>query len=272
MRRRKNRVSTRKNPNQSKSPRRQTSRLRQHEPANTGGNCRLITRHCPGMPSQIVQFEDVRKTYQMGVVTVDALRGVSLEIHAGEYVTIMGPSGCGKSTMLNLLGCLDRPTSGRYHLGAEDVSQLDDDALSAIRGARLGFIFQSYNLIQQLSVVENIEVPLYYQGRPEQESREIARRLAGRVGLGERLEHKPFELSGGQQQRVAIARALVNDPLVMLADEPTGNLDSTSGVEILKIFDDLNEQGKTIILVTHDENVSRHAPRAIRLRDGQVES
>ena len=224
------------------------------------------------MHSQIVQFDNVRKTYQMGLVTVEALRGVSLEIRTGEYVCIMGPSGCGKSTMLNLLGCLDRPTSGRYLLGAEDVSQMDDDALSTVRGTRLGFIFQSYNLIQQLTVVENIEVPLYYQSRPEEESRRLAAQYAARVGLENRAHHKPFELSGGQQQRVAIARALVNDPLVILADEPTGNLDSTSGVEILKIFDDLHEQGKTIILVTHDENVSRHAHRAIRLRDGQVES
>ena len=174
--------------------------------------------------------------------------------------------------MLNLLGCLDRPTSGRYLLGAEDVSKMDDDALSTVRGTRLGFIFQSYNLIQQLTVVENIEVPLYYQSRPEEESRALATQYAARVGLENRAHHKPFELSGGQQQRVAIARALVNDPLVILADEPTGNLDSTSGVEILKIFDDLHEQGKTIILVTHDETVSRNARRAIRLRDGQVES
>jgi len=224
------------------------------------------------MSESIVHFEDVRKTYQMGAVTVEALRGVTLAIQAGEYVSIMGPSGCGKSTMLHLLGCLDRPTSGRYALGGEDVSQLDDDALSAIRGARLGFIFQSYNLIQQLTVVENIEVPLYYQGGSEEESRTLAARYAERVGLGHRLDHKPFELSGGQQQRVAIARALVNDPLVLLADEPTGNLDSASGVEILRIFDDLNQQGKTIILVTHDENISRHARRAIRLRDGVVES
>ena len=224
------------------------------------------------MPSQIAQFENVRKTYRMGLVTVEALRGVSLEIQTGEYVCIMGPSGCGKSTMLNLLGCLDRPTSGRYLLGAEDVSQMDDDALSSVRGTRLGFIFQSYNLIQQLTVVENIEVPLFYQSRPEEESRMLAGQYAARVGLENRAHHKPFELSGGQQQRVAIARALVNEPLVLLADEPTGNLDSTSGVEILKIFDDLHEQGKTIILVTHDENVSRHAHRAIRLRDGQVES
>ena len=224
------------------------------------------------MPTQIVQFDHVCKFYQMGPVTVEALRGVSFDIHAGEYVSIMGPSGCGKSTMLNLLGCLDRPTSGQYRLGGDDVSQMNDDALSAVRGARLGFIFQSYNLIQQLTVVENIEVPLYYQGRPEAESRALAARYAERVGLGNRLAHKPFELSGGQQQRVAIARALVNDPLVILADEPSGNLDSISGVEILKIFDDLHEQGKTIILVTHDENVSRHARRSIRLRDGEVES
>jgi putative ABC transport system ATP-binding protein len=208
----------------------------------------------------------------MGLVTVEALRGVSFSITAGEYISIMGPSGCGKSTLLNLLGCLDRPTSGRYLLGDADVSQMDDDALSAVRGARLGFVFQSYNLIQQLTVVENIEIPLYYQGRPEQESREIAGKLAERVGLAERLEHKPFELSGGQQQRVAIARALVNDPLVVLADEPTGNLDSSSGAEILRLFDALNEQGKTLILVTHDPNVAEHARRAIRLRDGEIES
>jgi putative ABC transport system ATP-binding protein len=157
-------------------------------------------------------------------------------------------------------------------LGGEDVSGMEDDALSAIRGSRLGFVFQSYNLIQQLTVLENIEIPLYYQDRPEDESRAIARQLAGRVGLEHRLHHKPFELSGGQQQRVAIARALVNDPLVILADEPTGNLDSTSGDEILRLFDQLNEQGKTIILVTHDDNVSHHAHRAIRLHDGKIES
>ena len=220
----------------------------------------------------IVHLDQVRKTYQMGAVTVEALRGVTLEIQSGDYLSIMGPSGCGKSTMLNLLGCLDRPTSGRYLLGDADVSQMDDDALSAIRGARLGFIFQSYHLIQQLSVVENIEIPLYYQGRTEAESRARAQDLARRVGLGDRLEHKPFELSGGQQQRVAIARALVNDPLVLLADEPTGNLDSTSGAEILDLFDDLNRQGKTLIMVTHDDDVSKRANRAVRLRDGRVES
>lgn len=224
------------------------------------------------MSSPIVKFENVRKTYQMGPVTVEALRGVSFEINAGDYISIMGPSGCGKSTLLNLLGCLDRPTAGSYHLGDQDVSRMDDDALSAVRGARLGFVFQSYNLIQQLTVVENIEIPLYYQDRPEHQSREMAQRMAARVGLENRLEHKPFELSGGQQQRVAIARALVNEPLVILADEPTGNLDSSSGSDILTLFDELHEQGKTLILVTHDPSVGRRARRAIRLRDGLIES
>jgi putative ABC transport system ATP-binding protein len=224
------------------------------------------------MAASIVQLREIRKTYQMGLVTVEALRGVSIEILEAEYVSIMGPSGCGKSTLLNLLGCLDRPSSGRYVLGSEDISQLSDDALSIVRGSRLGFIFQSYNLIQQLTVVENIEVPLYYQGRPEAESRALAQEVATRVGLADRLDHKPYELSGGQQQRVAIARALVNDPLIILADEPTGNLDSGSGVEILKIFDELNRQGKTIILVTHDPDVAHHSSRTIRLRDGLVES
>jgi len=223
-------------------------------------------------PSPLVRLEDVRKAYQMGLVTVEALRGVSLTIQAGDYISIMGPSGCGKSTLMNLLGCLDRPSTGGYWLVNEDVSQMDDDALSEIRGARLGFVFQSYNLIPQLTVVENIEIPLYYQGWSEDESRARAVELAKRVGLEDRLDHRPFELSGGQQQRVAIARALVNDPLLILADEATGNLDSKSGAEILALLDDLNEQGKTLIMVTHDPTVARRARRAIRLRDGCVES
>jgi putative ABC transport system ATP-binding protein len=224
------------------------------------------------MAKAIVQFENVTKTYQVGPNVINALREVSLTISEGEYVSIMGPSGCGKSSMLNVLGCLDRASNGRYLLGGSDVSAMDDDELSSIRGAQLGFIFQSYNLIQQLTVIENIEVPLYYQGRNAAESRELAIELATRVGLDARLDHKPFELSGGQQQRVAIARALVNDPLVLLADEPTGNLDSRSGTDILKLFDDLNKAGKTIIMVTHDQTVARHTKRAIRLRDGQVET
>ena len=208
----------------------------------------------------------------MGDVVVDALRGLSLDIGAGEYVAIMGPSGCGKSTLLNLLGCLDRPTSGHYLLGGTDVSSLDDDALSDIRGRRLGFIFQSYNLIQQLNILENIEVPLFYQGRSEEEARTIAIGMAKRVGLERRLGHKPFELSGGQQQRVAIARALASDPLVILADEATGNLDSTSGREILALFDELNQAGKTLIMVTHDPGIGERAQRLVRLSDGQLES
>src|SRR5439155_6724283 len=220
------------------------------------------------MPAPIVQLHDLRKTYQMGLVTVEALRGVSFEIQAADYLSIMGPSGCGKSTLLNLLGCLDRPSSGRYLLGDQDVSQLEDDALSTVRGGRLGFIFQSYNLIQQLTVVENVEVPLYYQDRPEAESRARGREIATRVGLGDRLDHRPYELSGGQQQRVAIARALVNDPLIILADEPTGNLDSSSGQEILGILDGLHRRCKTLIMVTHDDGIARHAQRTVRLRDG----
>ena len=220
----------------------------------------------------IVRLENVRKTYQMGSVPVEVLRGITLEINSGEYVSIMGPSGCGKSTMLNLLGCLDQPTAGRYLLDEKDVSTLDDDSLSTIRGAKLGFIFQSYNLIQQLTVLENIEVPLYYQGRPEAESRDIAMELAKIVGLEHRLHHKPRELSGGQQQRAGIARSLANDPLVLLADEPTGNLDSSSGKDILKIFEDLHHRGTPIIMVTHDPGIAELTTRTIRLRDGQIEN
>jgi len=220
----------------------------------------------------IVQLDDVRRSYHMGGETVQALRGLSLAIMPGEYVAIMGPSGCGKSTLLNLLGCLDRPSSGRYLLGGDDISKLNDDDLSEIRGRRLGFIFQSYNLIQQLNVLENIEVPLFYQGRPEEEAREIAVQLATRVGLEKRLDHRPFELSGGQQQRVAIARALASDPILLLADEATGNLDSSSGREILDLFDELNAAGKTLVMVTHDPNTGERAKRLVRLRDGVLES
>ena len=224
------------------------------------------------MSSPIVSLQEVRRSYKMGDNVVEALRGLSLDIAAGGYVAIMGPSGCGKSTLLNLLGCLDRPTSGRYLLGGTDVSALDDDALSEIRGRRLGFVFQSYNLIQQLNILENIEVPLFYQGRSDDEARAIAINLAKRVGLAGRLDHKPFELSGGQQQRVAIARALASDPLVLLADEATGNLDSGSGREILSLFDELNAAGKTLIMVTHDQGVGERARRIVRLRDGELES
>jgi putative ABC transport system ATP-binding protein len=219
------------------------------------------------MTQPIIDLRDIRKSYQMGDVVSQVLQGVTLTIHPGEYVCIMGPSGCGKSTLLNLLGCLDQPTTGHYYLGGEDVARLNDDDLSRARCRNLGFIFQSYNLIQQLTVLENIEVPLYYKGVPEHESREIATRLASQVGLSHRLH----ELSGGQQQRVAIARSLANDPLVILADEATGNLDSKSGQEILGIFDDLNKAGKTMVFVTHDERMVERCTRVIRLRDGEVD-
>lgn len=220
----------------------------------------------------VARVVDVKKIYKMGAIEVAALQGISLDFFPEEYITIMGPSGCGKSTLLNLLGCLDKPSSGHYFLGDQDVSKLEDDDLSSIRGKRIGFIFQSYNLIQQLTVLENIEVPMYYQGFPESECHHEAIKLAKRVGLGDRIDHKPFELSGGQQQRVAIARALINDPYILLADEPTGNLDSKSGEEILTIFDELYSQGKTLIMVTHSEEVAERARRNIRLRDGLVES
>ena len=219
----------------------------------------------------IVAVEKLSKVYQMGTMELHALRAIDLEIEEGKYIAIMGPSGSGKSTLLNLLGCLDQPTHGHYYLGGEDVSGLDDDALSQIRGKRIGFIFQSYNLIAQLNVIENIEVPLYYQSMGEHESVERARELAELVGLGDRMKHRPTELSGGQQQRVAIARALANDPLIILADEPTGNLDSESGSEILQILSDLNRQGKTVIVVTHDQKVAQRAEEVIHLLDGRIE-
>jgi putative ABC transport system ATP-binding protein len=220
----------------------------------------------------VIELRGVEKHYQMGDTLVKALQGVDLKIFPGDYISILGPSGCGKSTMLNILGCLDQPSVGQYFLDGLDVSKLSDDDLSQVRGKKLGFIFQSYNLIQQLTVVENIEVPLYYQGVSEKESREIAVELATRVGLGKRLDHRPTELSGGQQQRVAIARALSNDPSVILADEATGNLDSKSGGDILEIFDQLNADGKTLILITHDEGMSQRTSRTIRLKDGEIAS
>ena len=197
---------------------------------------------------------------------------MSLDFYSGDYVSIRGPSGCGKSTLMNILGCLDQPTEGKYYLGDEDTSTMEDDELSAIRGARLGFIFQSYNLIQQLNVLENIEMPLFYQGYTDSESNEIALSLAERVGLSDRVGHKPFELSGGQQQRVAIARALAVNPLIILADEPTGNLDSKSGLEILDIFDELHAQGTTLLTVTHSNELAERSMREIKLCDGEIES
>jgi putative ABC transport system ATP-binding protein len=221
-------------------------------------------------PQPIISLRDVRKQFLMGDHVSHVLQGITLDIFPGEYVCIMGPSGCGKSTLLSILGCLDQPSSGEYYLGGENVATLPDDELSAVRNRKLGFIFQSYNLIQQLTVVENIQVPLYYRGMKDAEMGEIAQRLADQVGLSHRLGHRPNELSGGQQQRVAIARALSNDPLVILADEATGNLDSKSGMEILGIFDELNRAGKTMVFVTHDERMVERCSRVIRLQDGFV--
>ena len=210
------------------------------------------------------------KTFQIGDVRLDAIKDLDLDVQQGEYLTIMGPSGSGKSTMLNLLGCLDTPTKGQYFLDGQDIATLEDDVLSKIRGKKIGFIFQSYNLIAQLNIIENIEVPMYYQGMSEAKSKKKAEELAVLVGLGDRIKHKPSELSGGQQQRVAIARALANDPVVLLADEPTGNLDSKSGNEILEILDNLHEQGKTLIIITHDDNIAKLSERTIHLLDGEI--
>ena len=214
---------------------------------------------------------DVKKEYVLKGETVRALRGVNLEVPEGDFVAIMGASGSGKSTMLNLLGCLDRPTSGYVWLGDDDITKLNDYYLSRIRASRIGFVFQSYNLIQQLTVLENIEVPLFYQGNVSRKTRQRCVELAKLVGLDERLGHRPTQLSGGQQQRVAIARSLVNDPYFILTDEPTGNLDSKTTEEILQLLDRLNREGRTIILVTHENDVGARAKRIFWLKDGSVE-
>jgi putative ABC transport system ATP-binding protein len=220
----------------------------------------------------LIRLDKISRRYQMGGETVHALREVSLEIARGEYVAIMGPSGSGKSTLMNLIGCLDTPSSGIYQLNGTDVSDMDDNQLAEVRNREIGFVFQTFNLLARSSALHNVELPLIYAGMPAGERRERALSAIASVGLTDRMQHKPNELSGGQRQRVAIARALVNKPSILLADEPTGNLDSRTGEEIMALFAELAKQGNTIILVTHEEDIARHARRILRIRDGLIAS
>jgi putative ABC transport system ATP-binding protein len=222
--------------------------------------------------ASLIQLENIGRRYQMGAETIHALQNVSLEIVRGEFVAIMGPSGSGKSTLMNLLGCLDTPTSGRYQLNGIDVSGMDDDELAEIRNREIGFVFQTFNLLARASALRNVELPLIYAGMDGEERRRVALEALTNVGLADRVSHKPNEMSGGQRQRVAIARALVNKPSILLADEPTGNLDSKTGEEILVLFEELARLGNTILVVTHEEGVARRARRIIRIRDGSIAS
>jgi putative ABC transport system ATP-binding protein len=222
--------------------------------------------------SSLIEVRDLWKSYPMQAEEVHALRGVDLVVERGDYLAIMGPSGSGKSTLMNLLGCLDTPTRGSYRLNGREVSAISDDELALVRNREIGFVFQTFNLLPRATALRNVELPLVYRGVPAEERGLRARKALERVDLGDRMQHRPNELSGGQRQRVAIARALVNEPSIVLADEPTGNLDSATGEEILAVFDDLNRQGHTLIVVTHEEDVAAHAGRVVRLRDGRVES
>ncbi len=220
----------------------------------------------------IIQISELTKFYQMGSQVVKALRGVSFDIKRNEYIAIMGPSGSGKSTLMNVIGCLDTPTSGRYVLNGTDVSGLEDSDLAMVRNKEIGFVFQTFNLLPRSTCLANVELPLVYAGIRSGERKERTRAMLDKVGLGDRMDHKPNELSGGQRQRVAIARALINNPAILLADEPTGNLDSKTGVEIMELFDELHRAGNTIILVTHEEEIAHYSQRIVRLRDGLIES
>ena len=218
----------------------------------------------------LIELRGVRKTYRMGQEVIHALDGVDLDVEAGEYMAIMGASGSGKSTMMNLLGCLDTPTEGVYRLDGVEVSSLNDEELAGIRNRKIGFVFQTFNLLSRTDALRNVELPLVYSGLKRSERREAARRALEQVGLGDRVDHRPSELSGGQRQRVAIARALVNNPSILLADEPTGNLDTATSVEIMELFDRLHADGNTVLLVTHEDDIAAHTRRVITLRDGQI--
>lgn len=224
------------------------------------------------MGAEIIKINDLKKIYRLGTQEVRALDGVSISICKNEYVALMGPSGSGKSTMMNILGCLDTPTSGTYVLNGQDVSQMDDTHLAEVRNKEIGFVFQSFNLLPRYSSLENVALPLIYSGIPRSERERRAEEALSSVGLQDRMEHKPAELSGGQRQRVAVARALVNTPSIILADEPTGNLDTKTSIDIMKLFEQIYNNGNTVIVVTHEEDIARHARRIIRLRDGKVES
>jgi len=220
----------------------------------------------------IIELEDIKKNYYLGKQELKVLKGISLQVSKKEYVALMGPSGSGKSTLMNILGCLDSPTSGRYILNGEDVSKMEDDGLADVRNKEIGFVFQQFNLLPRLTAAENVALPLIYNGTSKKIRTELALEMLDRVGLADRSHHKPNELSGGQNQRVAIARALVNNPSIILADEPTGNLDSKTSLEIMHIFDKIQQEGNTVILVTHEEDIADHAHRIIRLKDGIIET
>ena len=238
---------------------------------STAGWAEMYLRTMAG-GQPLIHARDLRKTYHVGGQMVQALDGLDLDIHANEYVALMGPSGSGKSTLMNMLGCLDSPTSGQYILNGQDVSRLDDDALADIRNGEIGFVFQTFNLLPRYTVVENVALPMIYGGFSKAERDARAREVLTQVGLGDRMDHKPNELSGGQRQRVAVARALVMKPSIILADEPTGNLDTATSLEVMQLFSDIQKAGNTVILVTHEEDIAACAHRTVRLRDGKVES
>ncbi len=223
------------------------------------------------MSNTLISLKNISKTYVLGEQVVDALIGVDLQILRGEYIALMGPSGSGKSTLMNIIGCLDTPTTGEYWLNNKEVSQMSDASLSEVRNTEIGFVFQTFNLLNRLTAIDNVALPLVYAGIPLSERTERAKAVLEKVGLKDRMNHKPNELSGGQRQRVAVARALINNPSLLLADEPTGNLDTKTSYEIMALFDDIHQSGNTIVLVTHEEDIAKHAKHIVRMRDGQIE-